>query len=102
MYSAQNLLFQIDFRIVESNLHKALTELMSDVKAVNSHYDGDACMRQKHCVKELLEGARLLDEQDLEGLSLYLLDHKVVLLFLNKNWLNFPLFAELLIPSNKF
>jgi hypothetical protein len=52
----------------------------ADKVALKEHYDEYSCMRQKNCIKDLLEGARLLDEQDIQGLAEYLLDHAVTTL----------------------
>ena len=66
--------------MVESNLYRALQEITLDSKALEEHYDKNSLMRQTACVKDLLEGARFLDEQDIDGLNMYLLDHKVSLI----------------------
>lgn len=65
------------FRIVESNLCKALYELTCDNQSIEKNYDVPSGMRSKNCVKALLECARFLDEQDMDGLNSFQLDFKV-------------------------
>ena len=64
-------------RMVESNLYLALVEITNDIGEIESHYDKDSGMRDQSLVKDLLNGAKFLDEQDVEGLNVYLIDHKV-------------------------
>ena len=60
-------------RIIESNLHGALSVIVEDLEAIKAYYDEHACLRQKDCVQDLLENVRYLDEQDQEGLHSFLL-----------------------------
>ena len=77
----ENLIFFIfhfsDFRVIESNLHEALTIVFEDPESIENHYDEHSYMRQKKCVKDLLESVRYLDEQDQEGFNTFLLQHSV-------------------------
>ena len=71
--------FRIKFffsRIIESNLHGALSVIVEDLEAIKAYYDEHACLRQKDCVQDLLENVRYLDEQDQEGLHSFLLFQK--------------------------
>ena len=66
-----------NFRIVESNLNKALFELTCDSNQIEENYDQPSCMRNKSCVRALLKCARLLDEQDLDSFNVFHLDFNV-------------------------
>ncbi len=76
--SNDEVLEWISERIIESNLHQALVALTSCPSSIVSHYDSHACMRNKHGVKSLLRGIKLLDEQDLIGLAELQLDKTVI------------------------
>ena len=67
--------------MVESNLYLALVEITSDIGDIESHYDKDSGMRNQSLVKDLINGAKFLDEQDVEGLNVYLIDHKVLIVW---------------------
>ena len=68
-------------RMVESNLYLALVEITNDIGDIESHYDKDSGMRNQSLVKDLINGAKFLDEQDVEGLNVYLIDHKVLIVW---------------------
>jgi len=63
-------------RIIESNLHRALSVIVEDSEVIQAYYDKHACLRQKDYVHDLLENVRFLDEQDQEGLHSFLLFRK--------------------------
>ena len=64
--------------MVESNLYLALVEITNDIGEIESHYDKDSGMCNQSLVQDLINGAKFLDEQDVEGLNVYLIDHKVI------------------------
>ena len=70
------ILFSFFSRIIESNLHRALSVIVEDSEVIQAYYDKHACLRQKDYVHDLLENVRFLDEQDQEGLHSFLLFQK--------------------------
>ena len=62
-----------------SNLRLALNELIDPEADLEQNYDAPSCMRSRTFVKALLECARFLDEQDLDGLNSFQLDFHVMM-----------------------
>ena len=57
----------------------ALNELIDPEADLEQNYDAPSCMRSRTFVKALLECARFLDEQDLDGLNSFQLDFHVMM-----------------------